>query len=340
MKTIKPFIRRAACTVLFALISTIATASAATDQALIPFKIGIASPSINMLSIWVAQDQDFYKAQGLKVEIINMEGGSRGLVAVSAGDVQTNFVGLSAVVEANSKGNDLRMIASSANTMSYQLYSAPDIKSAADIKGKTIGVSAFNSESDFSTTLALKQLGLTRQDVKIVETGSIFKRLEALKAGRIQATPLNDPINMLAAQDGFVELVDLSKSTPWIFNGTVVSRSYLKANRDLFLKFLKAYIEGTYFALANEARTKEVIAKAFKNNDPKILDAAFADFKRRIPRDAEPSRQGAANILAVLPTIGTKVASTKVEDYIDASLIDDLKKSGFIEELKLKYKVP
>lgn len=340
MDSTKPFIRRAACTILVALMSAVATASAATAQDLIPFKVGIASPSVNMLSIWVAQDQDFYKAQGLKVDIINMEGGSRGLVAVAAGEVQANFVGLSAVVEANSKGNDLRMIASSANTMSYQLFTAPDIKSAVDLKGKTIGVSAFNSESDFSTTLALKQLGLTRQDVKIVETGSIFKRLEALKVGRIQATPLNDPVNILAAQEGFAQLVDLSQSTPWIFNGTVVSRSYLKAHRDLFLKFLKAYIEGTYFALANEARTKEVIAKEFKNSDPKILDVTFADFKRRIPRDAEPSRQGAANILAVLPTIGTKVVSTKIEDYIDASLIDDLKKSGFIDELKQRYKVP
>jgi NitT/TauT family transport system substrate-binding protein len=307
-------------------------------QDLTPFRVGIAAQTVNMLPMWMAEAAGLFKARGLKVEIVNTDGGSRGLAAVSAGELQAMNVGLSAVIDANKKGGDLRLIASSANTFSFGFFGDADVKGAADLKGARVGVSSFGSESDTAVSLALKQLGLGRQDVTVVEAGATLKRLEALRSGQIKATALNEPANILAQQHGLPKLVDLAEDVPWIFNGVVVSRAYLAAHRDTVLRFLEAYVEGIHLALSDEERTKAVLAAEFKTLDPAVVKATYDDFKRRIPRDAAPSQKGAENMLAQLPALGTEVPSRNLSDYVDASLIEELKTKGSFDRLKEKYR--
>jgi hypothetical protein len=44
-------------------------------------------------------------------------------------------------------------------------------------------------------------------------------------------------------------------------------------------------------------------------------------------------------MLTQLPALGTEVPSRNVSDYVDASLIAELKSKGFFERLKEKYRV-
>jgi NitT/TauT family transport system substrate-binding protein len=331
------FVVRFAATI--AGLATVMQAPAIKAQELTPFRVGIAAQTVNMLPMWMAEAAGLFKARGLKVDIVNTDGGSRGLAAVGAGQLQAMNVGLSAVIDANKKGGDLRLIASSANTFSFGFFGAADVKAAADLKGQKIGISSFGSESDTAVSLALKQLGLSRQDVTVMEVGATLKRLDALRSGQVKATALNEPANILAQQQGLPKLVDLAEDVPWIFNGVVVSRAYLAGHRDTVMKFLEAYIEGIHVALSAEERTKAVLAAEFKTLAPSVIKATYDDFKRRIPRDAAPSQKGAENMLAQLPALGTEVPSRSVSDYVDASLIEELKGKGFFAQLKQKYRV-
>jgi NitT/TauT family transport system substrate-binding protein len=309
----------------------------ASAQQVTPFRVGIAGQTINMLPMWMAEEGGFFQQQGLDVEIVNMEGGSRGLRAVILGDLQAMNVGLSAVVEANGRGADLRLIASSSNTMRFGFFAAHDVKDAADLKGEKVGVSSFGSESDVATTLALQQLGLSRQDVNIVETGGTLRRLAALKAGEIKATPLNEPANIMARSEGFPKLVDLAEKVPWIFNGVVVSRSYLRTQPENVTRFLRAYLEGTYLALSDDTRAKAILAKVFKTENAAVINGSYGEFKRLMPRDAAPLRAGAENVIAQLSALGTPVGSKNVDDHMDAGLIDQLKRDGLVDGLRRKY---
>ena len=320
-------------------LATLMQAPAVAAQDLTPFRVGIAAQTVNMLPMWMAESAGLFRAHRLKVEIVNTDGGSRGLAAIDAGQLQAMNVGLSAVIDANQKGGDLRLIASSANTFSFGFFGAADVKAATDLKGARVGVSSFGSESATAVSLALKQLGLGRQDVTVVESGATLKRLEALRSGQIKATALNEPANILAQQHGLPKLVDLAEDVPWIFNGVVVSRAYLAGHRDTVVKFLEAYVEGIHVALSDEERTKAVLAAEFKTLDPAVVKATYDDFKRRIPRDAEASQKGAENMLAQLPALGVEVPSRNVAEYVEASLITELKGKRFFAELKEKYRV-
>jgi len=208
------------------------------------------------------------------------------------------------------------------------------LKGAADIKGGVVGVSTFGSESDATVTLALERLGLTRADVTLKEYGGGTRRIEAVKSGEIKATSVNEPVTSMAREQGLHPMVDLAaENIPWLFSGVVVKKDYLEAHRDTLARFLKATVEGNYLARTDARRAKEVLAREARITDPKILDIAYNDFKQQSPPDLVPVRAGADNVIAQFPPD----VSRKVEDYVDTSLLDDLRKEEFFMGLEQKY---
>jgi NitT/TauT family transport system substrate-binding protein len=313
--------------------------SSANAAAAASFKVGIAASTVNMLPLWIGQDAGLFKARGLDIAIVNTDGGSRGLAEVGQGRLQAMIVGLSAVIDANGKGGDYRLIGSGANTMSFRFFGAKGIANSAALRGKTIGVSAFGSESDSAASLALKQIGLTRRDVMVIEAGGTLKRLEALQSGTLAATALNEPADTQAQRSGLPLLVDLKANLPWIFTAIVMDRRYLESHREEAKNFLRAYVEAIHVALSDSVRAKSVLASEFKDFPADVVEATYADFKVRVPRDAAPSREGAETMLRELPGLGAAVKSTNVADYVDGSLIAELRREGFFDAMKTKYRV-
>ena len=307
---------------------------------LTPFKIGISAPVVTIFPVWMAQAAGLDAKEGLKVESISMEGGSRGVQVLLSGEIQAMHVGLAPVVQANKQGADLRLITSTANTIPITIFTAPAIKTAQDLKGKTIGISTFGSETDVAVSIALQRLGLSRQDVTVSQIGGSSQRYGALLAGRIQAAPLLEPTITAAKEKGFNPLLDLAAAnTPWIFDGVVATNGYLKEHRDTLTHFVRAYIAGAYLALSDVAKAKELIGQKYKTSDPTVIDATYGDFKRLMPLDAAPSIAGAKNVIAQLQAIGIEVGSKEVGDYVDTGIIQSLKKDGYFDAMAKAYPI-
>lgn len=71
---------------------------------LTPLKLGISEPVNTVLALWMAREAGFYADQGLKIDIINMSGGSRGAQELQAGRIDIMHVGLSSVARINRGG--------------------------------------------------------------------------------------------------------------------------------------------------------------------------------------------------------------------------------------------
>ncbi len=309
------------------------SASAQQPAPLVEFKAGIADPVNTVLAWYMARAASLYAAQGLKVDIINMNGGSRGAEELQAGRIDVMHVGLSSVIKVNQSGGDLRIIGALSNVIRFTFFSAPGVKTAVDLKGGVIGISTFGSESDSTVTLALQKLGLTRNDVTIKEYGGGMHRLEAVKKGEIKATPINEPIASLAREAKVNVLVDLvPDQIPWLFSGIVVRHDDIAARHDLLKRFLRASIEGNYIALTDEKRAKDVLAKELKISNPKILDITYNDFTAQSPRNLVPSLDGAQNILKQFPGVNQNTGA-----YVDTGLLDALNKEGFFAAMAAKY---
>jgi ABC-type nitrate/sulfonate/bicarbonate transport system substrate-binding protein len=309
-------------------------ASLTQGAELVPFRVGQAAPANTFLAIWMAQAAGLYEMQGLAIAIVPMVGGSQSGPALKSGQIHLMHIGMSSVVRANTSGlGDLRCIGSLSNVIRSTMFTAPGVRTAADLKGKIIGISSVGSESDSTTTLALRRLGLTREDVIVREIG--LDRFTAVREGRIAATVLGEPSRSEAFTTGLNPIFDFySEHIPWLYSGLTVDRAYLNGHRDTLKAFLKATIEGNYLAITDEKRGKDVLAKELKLTDPKLIDTGYANFKAETPPNAEIDRAGAENILA---TVAPANASRNLDDYIDTGLTDQLRSEGFIAAMEKKY---
>ena len=322
----------------FAILSSGALATSTAHAAeLIPFKIGISAAVVSILPIYLAEAGGFYKKQGLDAEIISAEGGTRGIQVLLSGEMQVMHVGLAPVVQANAQNADLRMVAATTNTLPIVVFATKKTNPPIP-KGSSVGISTFGSETDVAISIALKQLGMTRNDVTISQTGGTAQRYAAMLAGRIDIGPLLEPSATVAREKGFVPVVDLAaEHTPWIFDGVVVNHGYIDRNRDHLLRFLRAYIEGAMRGIADEAFAKETISRRLKVTDKAAIDASYVQFKTLMPLDAAPSLECAKYVLGELKTLGLPVASDNTADYVDLGLIDELRKDGFIDQIHKQY---
>jgi ABC-type nitrate/sulfonate/bicarbonate transport system substrate-binding protein len=305
------------------------------------FNVGILATRGGAIPLWMGQAAGLWAQRGLRLQDIYIEGGTRGIQVLLSGEIQALVTGLGPLLQANSRGADLRVITSTANAVPFIFFSARDVKSAADLKGATIGVSRFGSESDIAVTLALKQLGLTRKEVNVTQIGGNSVRLAALMSGAIKGSPLVEPQISAAREQGLNPLVDFaSANVPWIFDAMVVKRNFLESRRELVSQFLRAFIESAYLAVANENMAKRVIGSKLKTADARLVNATYNEFKRLMTLDPEPPRAGAENTIENLQAIGISIPNQNLEDHLDSRIVQTLKKEGFLAELARKYKLP
>ena len=322
-----------------AVLGTAALTGAARAEDPVPFKVGISSPVVSILPVYLAEAGGFYEKQGLDVEVISAEGGTRGVQVLLSGEIQVMHVGLSVVVAANAAGADVRAIASTTNTLPITIFAREKTDPPLP-KGATVGISTIGSETDIALTLALQGLGMTRDDVEITQIGGSSKRYAAMKAGRVDAAPLLEPGITLAKSEGMTPVYDLSAAgTPWIFDAVVVGEDYLKEHPDLVDKFMRAYVEGAYWGLANPDEAKKVIVDKLKSDSDTVTEATYQTFAALMPRDARPSVEGAQNVIAQSQATGLAVSDTDPASYLDFGPIERLEAEGFFKQMQETYHV-
>ena len=302
---------------------------------MIEFRVGEASPANTFFAIWMAEAAGLYKQHGLDFAIVKMVGGSETGPALSSGRIHLMHIGMSSVVRANSSGFNVTTIGSLSNVIRSTLFGSPDINSIEDLKGKEVGISSAGSESELSTIVALKKLGLARDDIQFKEIG--VERLSHLKSGTVKATMLGEPLRSVALAEDMLSLCDLlTERMPWLYSGLVVDKDYLMKNREIILRFMRATIEGNYLAVSEPDEAKRVMSKVLDIKDPKNLELTYQNFKTYTPLNAEVTVEGGKNILNF---VLEKNKRKDIGEYIDETIHEELRDSGFFEEIKNKYKI-
>jgi hypothetical protein len=57
-----------------------------------------------------------------------------------------------------------------------------------------------------------------------------------------------------------------------------------------------------------------------------------------VPRDAAPAPAGIETMLREFPRLGLPIKSANPADYVDASLIGELRREGFFTAMQTKYR--
>src|SRR5437879_12675903 len=112
------------------------------------------------------------------------------VASIIAGDFSVGKASGGGVASANVGGASLVMVACFLNTLPYELVVQESIKTAEDLKGKSIGISRVGSASDVAARVLIKGLGLEPvKDVPILQVGGAPERAGAFSSGRTAGFP-------------------------------------------------------------------------------------------------------------------------------------------------------
>ncbi|HEX2931257.1 MAG TPA: ABC transporter substrate-binding protein, partial [Candidatus Binatia bacterium] len=142
-------------------------------------------------SVWfLAQDRGFYKKYGLDVDLLFIQSTTTSVSSLLAGDVHVANASGGAVASAVVAGANLVMVACYLNSLPYELVVNETIKSAEELKGKSIGISRLGSASDVAARVLIRGLGLEPdKQVPIIQVGGSSERASAFRVGRIAGFP-------------------------------------------------------------------------------------------------------------------------------------------------------
>src|SRR5260370_10964628 len=104
------------------------------------------------------------------------------------------------------------------------LVAAPEIRSIADLKGKTVSVDAMTTGFAFVLRAMLANAGLAEADVVFSKVGGGAQRLQALLRGEQTATLLNAPLDGAAVSKGFVRLATARSAIGPLQGGVSIAR--------------------------------------------------------------------------------------------------------------------
>jgi ABC-type nitrate/sulfonate/bicarbonate transport system substrate-binding protein len=289
----------------------------------------VDSPNANW---YIAKERQLYKKYGLDVELIFIPS-STTISAVVAGSVAVGNISGGATANAAVGGAGVVAVGCFINTLPYDLVVHESIRSARQLKGKSIGISRVGSSSDVAARVFLKELKLEPdKDVAILQVGGSTERAAAFRTGRIVAFPA--PPGVIHLTHGMphrilVSTADFPKGFPFPYVCPTTSKSFLKSNRDTMKRLLMALIEATHFFKTRKEESKKIMAKYTRHTNEAFLESAYQSSNKLFEQVPLVNREGMD--VQVKDAVSRKTGSTlKVEDVVDDSLVLELEKEGFI----------
>jgi NitT/TauT family transport system substrate-binding protein len=302
-------------------------------------KIRLSYSSTDTINqVWtIAQDLGIYKKYGLDVDLVYIGSTTIGIAAIVAQDVQVGNAAGSGVANAVVRGADTVSTGCVINVLAYELVVHDNIKSAEDLKGKSIGISRFGSASDVAARELLKGLGLRpMEDVKILQVGGASERAAGFSRGVIAGFP-SPPGNVHLIPGGLphrilADMGDLPKPYPLPFICAVTTKSYLAKNRPIVKRVLMALIESAHYFKTNKEGTQKIVAKYLRGANKAYLDSSYQSTAKILERVPYTTREGMQ--IQLDDALKLKPASkVTVDSLIDDSIVRELEKEGFIDRV-------
>jgi len=238
--------------------------------------IGVAGSAadVDKLGYAMALNKGFFKDEGLDVTSVDFFSGARALQAIAGGTVEVIAGAYEGTQRMQAQGLTLKCMVTYARYPGVALVSTKghDFKSIADLKGKTIGITAPGSLTHTFMVALLNQVGLTKNDVGFIAVGVGASAVAAVRTGgQLDALVNVDPGVTSLVMGGDAKIM-------------VDARTSVGSNQ----AFGGPYPNGCVFAsedfINKNPKTAQAIANAIVRSMKYLQKASMDDIVKAIPR--------------------------------------------------------
>ena len=230
--------------------------------------------------LWVGQEKGFFAANGVEVKITPTPNSVFQMENLAAGKFDIAFSTVDNVIAYDEGQGEVALPAApdffafmGGQYGAVRLVTKPEIRTFADLKGKSLAVDAATTGYAFVLRRILAKNGLAESDYTIERLGGTAARAEALVQGKTDGTILTSPLEIAPEAAGFHRIANaVDVIGPYQAVLGVARRSWAKDNEERLVSFIRAYVAALGW-LADPANRGEAAA-IYRKNLPRASEAA------------------------------------------------------------------
>jgi NitT/TauT family transport system substrate-binding protein len=305
---------------------TTGAVAAATARLLQKMTVPYTPISGPMAPLWIAVEQKLFEKYGLEVTPQFIGGSSPITQAMSTGEFDIG-IGNGAVAALNRlNGGDILIIGLHAPAFSIDSWSRPEIRTIADLRGKTIGVTRFGSSTHFAAIAMLASVGMQPSDAVVVQTGGVGESLAALLSLQIDDVMLAPPQSFEAGRAGFHQVAVLSQLGEYgLFpeTGIIAREAVLRepARHDAAVRFLRAFAEALTLARTDPELSKQAYRKYTQVDDEQVLQETYDYYSKFFSSTLRIDEKSITNLMLFLDHPQAREADPHL--FYDNTLVDE-----------------
>lgn len=219
----------------------------------------------------VASEEGYYEEAGLDVELKAGQGSTSNLQLLANGNADFTQVGGGAIAGAAEKGVPVRAVASFFQNGGSGIAADPEIKTAKELDGKSIGAPAFTF-STFLLPLYEKKIGASLDvvNVEAPEPAFLQGKIEGLTALEWGEVPELEADGKEFSYFSYAD-VGLNVIGPCI----TVNQDMLESEPDTVKAFVEASAKGYEFAYENPEKAATIVHELWPTTEPKYDEAVI-----------------------------------------------------------------
>jgi NitT/TauT family transport system substrate-binding protein len=338
------FIQALAALALGAMLATGAAAQAPEKK-----KITIAVGGKSLfyyLPLTVAERKGYFKEEGLEVEIPDFAGGARALQALVGGSADMVSGAYEHTINMAAKKQPIKAVVLQMKYSSIALILPKDkaakYRSAKDLKGLKVGVTAPGSSTNMFVNNLLAKDGLKPTDVSIVGVGTGAGAVAAMEKGEIDAVSNLDPVlTQLESTGKFVAVADsrTEKGMQSIYGGDYhasviyITDEFIKKNPNTVQAVVNAMVRADkWIAKATPQEIVDLVPAEYKAGNPSLYKEALLKNMIGFSETGELSMKASENVYKVLKQFEPSVMAA---GKIDLNATFD---NSYVKKANAKYR--
>ncbi len=249
---------------------------------LVTVKVGFCSSSLTsaVVPFAVATKLGWYAQEGIAVDLVPVPGSGDCVRNVATRELDFSLPSVEPLAIARAQGMRAKIYytAYQGNIYGLAVPAESPIKKIADLKGKTIGVTAMSSGGVIVARAEAATAGLDpEKDITIVVAGEAARAAALVRSKQVDALSLFDTQYALVDNAGVkVRMLDDQTVARYPSNGFLALEEALKSRRQVAVALARGYAKGTVFALANTEAGVRILYEVYPQTRPTGKDEATA----------------------------------------------------------------
>jgi len=289
--------------------------------------------SLNNLRRILERDK-IWEKHGLNVKSVYFNSGTVLTQAMAGGNIAGSESEVPGMLNLAVSGvADLKLVTVTINKIEHVFMVRKNITKPEDLRGKRLAVSRIGSASDTVTRMVLRSWKIDAdKEVILLQSGNTPTRMTSLVAGHVDGALVSpESVHKLIAAGCCRILADLAElPIDYARYGYVFPTAFIKSQREILRRLLMAYLEGiAIFRTRPRAAYAALEEEGIK--DPAIQKDIYERALKHVREYPVPEANGIQSVLDSLSHPNAK--TTKPQNIMDTSILEEIRKSGFIDKL-------